>query len=114
MLNTINLSFEKPLPSYLQLEQALRAAIVARQLAPGSQLPEERELARKFAVSRGTLRRALGQLQEAGLLIRKQGHGTFVAEPEMLPAVPIAVMLEGDPTRASRGFPGLLFRALLD
>ena len=112
MLNNVTLSFEKPLPSYAQLEQALRSAIVARRLAPGSQLPEERELARQFSVSRGTLRRALGQLEEAGLLVRRQGHGTFVAEPEKLPAVPIAVMIEGDPMRAAKGFPGEVFQAL--
>ncbi|HTL52162.1 MAG TPA: winged helix-turn-helix domain-containing protein, partial [Planctomycetota bacterium] len=59
----VPLEFEKPQPSYAQLEQALRDAIIARKLPPGSRLPEERALAKQFSVSRGTVRRALAQLE---------------------------------------------------
>lgn len=114
MKQNVNFKFDRPLPSYAQLQQSLREAIVSRRLAPGSRLPEERELARQFALSRGTVRRALAQLEEAGLLLRHQGRGTFVAAPDTLPAVPIAVIVEGDPGRARLGFPGELFRALME
>ena len=43
-------------------------------------MPSEIELCRHFGVSRGTLRRALADLALHGLLIRKQGRGTFVAD----------------------------------
>ncbi|MCW8132600.1 MAG: GntR family transcriptional regulator [Planctomycetota bacterium] len=114
MKNSVNLNFDKPLPSYAQLQQALRQAIVSRKLVPGERLPEERVLAKQFSLSRGTVRRALAQLEDDGLLLRHQGRGTFVAAPDTLPAVPIAVILEGDPGRVRLGFPGELFRALME
>lgn len=108
------LDFSRPLPSYAQLEQALRDAIIARRLEPGCRLPEERELARQFKVSRGTVRRALSALETTGLLIRQQGRGTYVAEPDSLPAMPLAVILEGDASRVHKGYHGDLFQALLE
>ncbi len=47
---------------------------------PGEMLPNEVELAAAFAVSQGTMRRALRLLTDSGVLIRQQGRGTFVAE----------------------------------
>ena len=46
--------------------------------APGHQLPSERILAERHGVSRGTLRAALGTLEEQSILLRKPGSGTFV------------------------------------
>ncbi|MGH7142625.1 MAG: GntR family transcriptional regulator [Planctomycetota bacterium] len=108
------LAFSRALPSYALLDHALRDAIIARRLAPGARLPEERELARQFQVSRGTVRRALAALEAAGLVLRQQGRGTYVAEPETLPAVPLAVIFQGGAARAQRGFPGEIFQALLE
>jgi GntR family transcriptional regulator len=45
----------------------------------GSKIPAERELARRYAVSRQTVRAALAELQRSGLLIRRHGSGTYVA-----------------------------------
>ncbi|GAB3407570.1 GntR family transcriptional regulator [Flindersiella endophytica] len=45
--------------------------------APGSSIPPERELCRQLGVSRPTLRAAVDELSQAGLLIRQQGRGTF-------------------------------------
>ena len=67
------------LPLYQQLQRRLREAIESRVLGPDDALPPERELAEELAVSRITVRKAIDGLVEDGLLIRKQGSGTFVS-----------------------------------
>ncbi|MFV0425673.1 MAG: GntR family transcriptional regulator [Beutenbergiaceae bacterium] len=49
-------------------------------LKPGDRLPSEQELSARFGVSRMTVRQALGRLEWDGLLTRKRGSGTFVAQ----------------------------------
>jgi len=66
------------LPLYQQLQRALRAAIERRVLGPDDALPPERELAAEFSVSRITVRKAIDGLVAEGLLVRRQGSGTFV------------------------------------
>lgn len=63
--------------------QHLEARLRAGEWAPGSQLPPERELCRSLEVSRSTLRLALAELEERGLVTRHQGRGTFVARPHV-------------------------------
>jgi GntR family transcriptional regulator len=65
-------------PLYQQLQRALRAAIDNRIIGPDDALPPERDLAELLQVSRITVRKAVDELVEEGLLIRKQGSGTFV------------------------------------
>jgi GntR family transcriptional repressor for pyruvate dehydrogenase complex len=72
---------------------ALRAAILGRELAAGERLPPERELAARFGVNRVTVRSALVRLASEGLLRARQGSGhvvrDFVAEggPSLLPGL---------------------------
>lgn len=66
------------LPLYQQLQRALRQAIETRVLGPEDALPPERELAEDFSVSRITVRKAIEGLVGEGLLVRRQGSGTFV------------------------------------
>jgi GntR family transcriptional regulator len=66
-------------PLYRRLEDALREALRTQRLKPNEALPPERDLASELSVSRITLRKALDSLVEEGLLVRKQGAGTFVA-----------------------------------
>ena len=66
------------LPLYQQLQRALRDAIERKLLSADDALPAERDLASDFSVSRITVRKAIDGLVEEGLLIRRQGSGTFV------------------------------------
>ena len=66
------------LPLYQQLQRALRHAIETRVLGPDDALPPERDLAADFNVSRITVRKAIDGLVNEGLLVRRQGSGTFV------------------------------------
>jgi len=66
-------------PLYQQLQRALREAIEHRLLGPDDALPAERQIAAELAVSRITVRKAIDELVDDGLLIRKQGSGTFVS-----------------------------------
>jgi GntR family transcriptional regulator len=66
-------------PLYQQLQRALRDAIANRVIAPDDALPPERDLADLLNVSRITVRKAIDELVEDGLLVRKQGSGTFVS-----------------------------------
>ena len=73
----------RSLPAYLQIEDELAERIEAGDLAPGSRLPTERELARSLGVSRMTARAGLSRLEQRGLITRRQGSGSFVAEPKL-------------------------------
>ncbi|MBV8743090.1 MAG: GntR family transcriptional regulator [Sinobacteraceae bacterium] len=65
-------------PLYQQLQRALREASEKHLLGPDDALPAERDLAVEFAVSRITVRKAIDGLVSEGLLVRRQGSGTFV------------------------------------
>lgn len=66
------------LPLYQQLQRALRQAIESHVLGPDDALPPERDLAVDFSVSRITVRKAIEGLVGEGMLVRRQGSGTFV------------------------------------
>jgi len=65
-------------PLYQQLARALRRAIDSQLLSPEDALPPERDLAAQLAVSRITVRKAIDGLVAEGMLMRRQGAGTFV------------------------------------
>jgi len=71
--------------AHAQIEDWLADAIAGGQLSPGDRLPAESELAAWLGVSRMTLRHALGELAQRGLVTRTvgRGGGTFVAEPKL-------------------------------
>jgi GntR family transcriptional repressor for pyruvate dehydrogenase complex len=58
------------------------AAMIVEELAPGTSLPSEGELARRFGVSRLTLREALKQLEGRGLVVLSRGKRAVVREPD--------------------------------
>lgn len=67
-------------PAYLRLRRVLRQQVEDGVLGPGQSLPSERELADQLGLSRVTVRKALAGLVENGVLVQRQGAGTFVAE----------------------------------
>ncbi|MFJ9977635.1 GntR family transcriptional regulator [Streptomyces cyaneofuscatus] len=83
-------------PKYLQVAERLRREIADGAWAPGTQLPVEKELAGTLAVSVNTLRRAVSELVDEGIVQRRQGAGTFVAPPGE------AVAEEGEQPRSRR------------
>jgi GntR family transcriptional regulator len=76
-----SIDHKNPLPLHVQAENLLRTIIRDPQYANGKFLPNEVQLAKQLAISRSTLRQALNKLVYEGLLIRKKGVGTKVAEP---------------------------------
>lgn len=62
------------------VQERLKELIITRKLPPGSQLPAEPDLAEKFGVSRTTIREVITSLGAQGLVVRRQGYGTFVVE----------------------------------
>ena len=70
----------KPQPKYHQIIESLRRGITSGIYRGGARLPSEAELARKFKVSRMTVVKAVQQLQQEGLVVRKVGSGTYAAE----------------------------------
>jgi len=68
-------------PLYQALADQVQKVIGRLRLPPGAQLPTEDQLARHFGVSMITVRGALRELQQRGLIERRQGRGTFVGAP---------------------------------
>ena len=75
------------IPYYYQIVSLLRRRIEAGELAPGSKLPKEVDLAKMFGVSRVPIRQALSLLQADGFISREHGRGTFVAKDLKKPQV---------------------------
>ena len=69
-----------PVPLYHQLGDTIRRAIRDGGLVPGTRLPSEMEIAGQVGISRPTVRQAIHQLTQEGLLVRRRGLGTFVRE----------------------------------
>ncbi|MBS1179760.1 MAG: GntR family transcriptional regulator [Proteobacteria bacterium] len=66
-------------PLYQQIKGLLMRSLTLGEWKAGEALPAETELAQRFKVSQGTVRKALDALTADGLLVRRQGKGTFVA-----------------------------------
>lgn len=71
------------IPLYIQIAEGLVGRVESGELVPGDQLPPERELSEKLGVNRMTLRRALRVLEAQGLVVRRHGVGTYIAEPKI-------------------------------
>jgi GntR family transcriptional regulator len=66
-------------PLYQQIKALILHSLQQSEWLPGDVIPSEFELAARFKVSQGTVRKAIDELAADHLLVRKQGKGTFVA-----------------------------------
>ena len=69
-------------PLYVQLMEELETSIRNGVYKPGDKIMTEAEMAKDYGVSLITVRKAVGSLMEKGLVVRKQGKGTFVTKPK--------------------------------
>jgi DNA-binding GntR family transcriptional regulator len=76
----VELDRSSPIPLYYQLAQAIEAAIRDGDLAPGDRFENELDLAKRLTLSRPTTRRAIQEVVDKGLLVRKRGVGTQVVQ----------------------------------
>ena len=76
---------EEAVPKYLQIAGYLRDQIVRGDLQVGDEVPSERELAASWGVARPTAARALEVLRSQGLVVARQGSGTYVRDPAAVP-----------------------------
>src|SRR3984957_7634935 len=72
-----------PIPLYESVESALAAGIADGTMPPETQLPPEEGLIERFKVSRTTVRKAIQNLVERGLVEVSRGKGTFVTQPRI-------------------------------
>jgi GntR family transcriptional regulator len=66
-------------PLYQQIKELLTRSLQGGEWKPGDAIPSEIELAARYKVSQGTVRKAVDELATENLLVRRQGKGTFVA-----------------------------------
>lgn len=66
-------------PLYQQIKSLITRSLQAGEWKPGEAIPSEVDLAARFRVSQGTVRKAIDELSAENLLVRRQGKGTFVA-----------------------------------
>lgn len=95
-------------PLYVQLRTALTRRIANGDWKPGETMPNEIELAREYGLSAGTVRKALDWMEEARLISRQQGRGTFVTGPSSE-----ELNLRFDKLRTQDGRPIALKRTML-
>ena len=76
----LEINHKSPLPLHIQVEDLLRELIKLEEYQNGQLLPREVELASMLGISRNTIRQATNKLEYEGLLVRKKGVGTRVAE----------------------------------
>ena len=69
-------------PLYVQLMDTVEKDIKSGRYKPGDKIMTESEMAKTYGVSLITVRKAIGSLMEKGLVVRKQGKGTFVTKPK--------------------------------
>lgn len=77
--NSSNLASTR-IPLHIDISQRLHQLIIDGHYLPGDKLPSERELIEKWQVSRITIRRAIANLVQQGLVVTHQGKGAFITE----------------------------------
>lgn len=98
---SIELDRSSPVPLYFQVAQVFESAILDGQLKPGDRFENELALAKRLSLSRPTTRRAIQELVDKGLLVRKRGVGTQVVQTPVHRPVELTSLFD-DLTRAGQ------------
>lgn len=93
-LSGVKLDHNSPVPLYHQAARALEEAIEDGRLPRGSKLDSELDLAEQLGISRPTMRAAIKQLVDKGLLVRRRGIGTVVAPQPVRRAVALTSLYD--------------------
>ena len=95
MHSSLTISQADPRPLYLQVKEQIRHRVAIGDWAPGAELPSIRALAAAISVSVITIKRAYLELELEGVIVTRQGKGSFVAEGATLaPGLRIAELDE--------------------
>jgi len=90
----VDLDRSSPVPLYFQVAQQIEHAINEGDLAPGDRLANEISLAEQIGLSRPTMRRAIQELVDKGLLVRKRGVGTQVVHGKVTRPVELTSLFD--------------------
>lgn len=80
-------------PAYKMVSDELEQLIVSGRLKPGDPLPTEQDLSERFGVNRSTVREAIRQIEQEGMLERREGRRLFVCLPGLFDIAPRATRL---------------------
>ncbi|HZW03928.1 MAG TPA: GntR family transcriptional regulator [Anaerolineaceae bacterium] len=83
-MSPAKINFTSHVPYYIQLIDILKNLVDEKGLKPGDQIPGEEELCQTYQISRTVVRQALQELEREGLIVRRKGKGTFIAEPKIV------------------------------
>ncbi|MCF7944570.1 MAG: GntR family transcriptional regulator [Spirochaetia bacterium] len=78
-----SLDGENETPLYSQLVLIIKQCIHSGELQPGDKMPSESEICTKYEISRSTARQAFGRLEKEGLIYRRRGLGSFIANQKL-------------------------------
>ncbi|PRX95429.1 GntR family transcriptional regulator [Allonocardiopsis opalescens] len=98
---SVEIDRSSPVPLYFQVAQHIEREIEEGRLAPGARLDNEIQLADQLGLSRPTMRRAIQELVNKGLLVRKRGVGTQVVHGQIKRPVKLTSLFD-DLTRANQ------------
>ena len=90
----IDLDRSSPIPLYFQVARHIEQAINSGELNPGDRLDNEISLAEQFGLSRPTMRRAIQELVDKGMLVRKRGVGTQVVHGKVTRPVELTSLFD--------------------
>lgn len=97
----IDIDRSGPIPIYFQVSQRIEKAILEGRLAAGSRIENEVALGERLGLSRPTVRRAIQELVDKGLLVRRRGIGTQVVHGQVTRGVELTSLFE-DLTRSGK------------
>jgi DNA-binding GntR family transcriptional regulator len=90
----VGMDRNSPTPLYFQISTGIEQAIANGDLPPGSRLENEVDLARRLGLSRPTVRRAMQDLVDKGLLVRRRGAGTQVVQGKVTRGLELTSLYE--------------------